>query len=384
MSSNKQTVYVLTVVSQMNRGGLESRLMDIIRHINFERVHIDIYTYHLQEGIFDREAKKYGVTIYYNKTLTIKNMFEYIEYFKNFLLQHPQYKIIHAHQDAWCSVFCKGAYKAGVPVRIAHSRTAIKTNTVKDAIKNIIKVPTTKYATDYFAVSKEAGEWLYGKQNVKNGKVLVWQNAIDCGEYVYNKQTREEVRRELNLEDDIVIIHVGNFTRPKNHQFIIEIFEKFHEKHIKSKLILVGTDTNEKNKIKIENQVIEKKLQEQVLFLGMREDISRLLQAGDVFLFPSIYEGLPGAVVEAQASGLPCVISKNITQEVCILNSTKQLSLNAPISEWVDAIQDALLIQRKDTFDKMSELGFDIQILVEKLTLFYEEKRGKNGEQRFI
>lgn len=138
--------------------------MDIIRHNDYERVCIDVFSYRESPGIMDDEIVSYGGKVYYNPPLTLKNMFWYVRYFKKFLARHPEYKIVHAHQDAWCSVFCKGAYLAGVPVRIAHSRTAISKVSVGNIVKNIIKLPARKYATHYFAVSELAGEWLFGKK----------------------------------------------------------------------------------------------------------------------------------------------------------------------------------------------------------------------------
>lgn len=373
MDKQERTVHVLVVVSQLNRGGLESRLMDILRTIDFNRVCIDIFTYQLEKGLMDDEAKRLGCTIYYNKPLTIKNMNSYVNYFAEFLKKHPEYHIVHAHQDAWCSIFCKGAYKAGVPVRIAHSRTAISTCSPRNIAKNVIKLPTKKYATHYFAVSDKAGEWLFGKRMMNNGKVQIWKNAIDCNKYVYDENVRQEVRNELGLQDEIVIMHVGNFTQPKNHDFIIDVFEQIIYNGLNAKLVLVGTDTPvEHNEKRVRAIVQGRNLMDKVLFLGMRDDVHRVLQAGDVFLFPSIFEGLPGAVVEAQAAGLPCVLSDSITKEVCILDSTVMMSIQAPVSEWAQKVEELADHKRKSTMREMVNAGFDVNSLVDKLTKFYE------------
>ena len=165
-------IRVLAVVFSMRHAGLETRLMDIIRNINRERVIIDVFSYQLNKGVFDDEIVSLGGKVYYNPPLTPKNMFWYVRYFRDFLLSHPEYKIVHAHQDAWCSVFCKGAYLAGVPVRIAHSRTAISGHSLDYMAKNIIKIPARKYANYYFAVSEKAGRWLFGDKLVDSGKVI--------------------------------------------------------------------------------------------------------------------------------------------------------------------------------------------------------------------
>lgn len=373
---NEKPVKVLTIVSQLNRGGLENRLMDILRKNDFSKIQMDIFTYHLTPGVYDEEAKALGAEVYYNKTLTIKNMFQYVYYFRDFLLAHPEYKIVHAYQDAWCSVFCKGAKLAKVPVRIAHSRTAISTITLKNICKNMIKLPCRRTATHYFAVSDKAGEWLFGKKLLKKGKVQIWKNAIDCFQFRYNEEVRKRMRDSLQVkEDETVIMHVGNFTLPKNHPFMIEVFEAYQKLDTNSKLILVGSDTQvEQNMDHIKEIVSSKGLQDKVVFLGTRKDISELLQAADVFLFPSLFEGFPGGVLEAQASGLPCVISDRITKEVMLLETTKMLSLDAPLFQWTEALKSAIEHERKDEYKQIVSQGFDINQLVEDLTNWYLEQ----------
>lgn len=364
----KEPIYVLVVVSQMNRGGLESRLMDIIRNLDFSRVQMDIYTYRLEPGLMDEEAKSYGCKMYYNKPLTPKNMFGYVHYFAKFLREHPEYKIVHAHQDAWCSVFCKGAKLAGVPIRIAHSRTAISSLSLGNMVKNVIKIPTRKYATHFFAVSDFAGIWLFGKKNFKNEKVEIWPNAIECRKYVFNEKKRREKRSELDIENKLVVLHVGNFTPPKNHEKIIKVFYEVCKKRKDAVLLLAGEELNPA----IRHLAQQLKIADKVHFLGTRTDINELLWAADVFLFPSIFEGMPGAVIEAQASGLPCVISNAITKEVCITPLVRQLSLKRSDEEWASTVLRAQKTGRMDTLDLMKKAGYDIETLVEKLTRFYE------------
>lgn len=365
-------VKVLVIVAQLNRGGLESRLVDILRNIDYERVQIDVFTYRMDEGAFDREVKALGSIIYYNKPLTVKNMFYYIKYFSLFLKSHPEYKIIHAHQDAWCSVFCKGAYEAGVPVRIAHSRTAISELSLKNIVKNIIKIPTRKYATHYFAVSELAGKWLFGEENFNNGRVKVWKNAIDCKDFRFDYEKRQELRRIFNLEDKKVIIHVGNFTPPKNQIFLLHVLNELL-KHDKTYcIVFVGGETTAGLQKKAMQQAEAFEIRESVLFLGNRSDVKDLLQAGDIFCFPSLYEGLPGAVVEAQASGLPCVVSDRITKEIKVLDTTTMLSLEDRPEAWAKAIMKKIKEDRRDTYEDMVRAGFDIESLTEDLTKFYE------------
>lgn len=369
----KKPIKVLAVVYKLMPAGLENRLMDILRNIDRDRVQIDIFTYQLDPGVYDDEVRRLGGTVYYNPPLTIKNMFWYIQYFKDFLKKHPEYRIIHAHQDAWCSVFCKGAYLAGVPVRIAHSRTAISTHSLSNIVKDIIKVPTRKYANYYFAVSGKAGQWLYGDKLCMDGKVQIWSNAIDASKFYYNEEVRNTVRATNGWGNKYVVMHVGNFTPPKNHPFILEVFNELHEIDSDAILILVGTG----ERTYIDEYINEHNLKECVYLLGTRTDVNELLQGADVFFFPSIFEGLPGALVEAQASGLPCVMSDTISEEVQICPDLTVLSLKEKPRVWAESIMRYKAFRRINTRSFIENHGFDIHSLTNKLCQFYEESYTK-------
>lgn len=368
----KEPIRVLAIVCKLVPGGLETRLMDIIRNIDKDRVIIDVFTYRMEPGTYDEEVKALGGKVYYNPPLTVKNMFWYVGYFREFLSEHPEYRIVHAHQDAWCSVFCKGAYLAGVPARIAHSRTAIKATRLNHHVKNIIKQPIKKYANYFFAVSENAGRWLYGNKMYEQGKVEIWPNAIDASKYYYNSETRIRVREDNHWKNKYVIMHVGNFTPPKNHPFILTVFKEVYKRDKSAILVLVGKGEHEK----LDKYIEENSLNGAVVFLGRRTDVNELLQGADVFLFPSIFEGLPGALVEAQAAGLPCVISDTIANEVHILPCIKVKSLRKDADSWADDVLAYRDYNRKDMREYIEKKGFDINSLTQKLCEFYESVYG--------
>lgn len=372
----QQPVKVLAVVHRMERGGMESRLMDIIRAVDSERVSIDIYTCSLEPGSYDPELLGLGNQIFYNPPLTVMNMHWYICYVKRFLTAHPEYRIVHAHQNAWCSVFCKAAAMAGVPVRIAHARTALMEFRVKNMVKNMIKLPVCRYATHYFAVSEPAGRWLFGKKRLLSGEVRIWKNAIDCKRYRFDPALRRKVREELGMGDKKVVMHVGNFRRAKNQMFLLEVFQSLLLRHRDCRLIFVGGETGEGMEKKVKERAAQMGLQESVLFCGNRSEVEALLMAADVFCFPSVYEGLPGAVLEAQAAGLPCVVSDSVTEEVKVLESTRRISLRAGADAWGREIEKGLDIKRRDTYQEMRDAGFDIETLTQELTEFYEQAGG--------
>lgn len=373
----EKPIKVLAIVYQLKPAGLENRLMDIIRNIDQNRVQIDVFTYQLEQGVYDDEVRALGGIVYYNPALTVKNMFWYVKYFRDFLKNHPEYKIIHAHQDAWCSVFCKGAYLAGVPVRIAHSRTAISSNSLGNTAKNLIKLPTKKYANYYFAVSEKAGRWLYGDKFFDQHKVQVWPNAIDAEKFYYDENIRDRIRNNNGWDNCFVIMHVGNFTYPKNHPFLLKVFSKIHDRCPDAILVLAGDGDR-----KVINEYInELNIQDCVKLLGSRRDINELLQGADVFVFPSIFEGLPGALVEAQASGIPCVLSDTIAHEVYINPNIKVLSLNEEPENWADEIVRLKGVIHIKSKSYITAKSFDIKSLTNKLCDFYEKAFNKGVEE---
>lgn len=361
-------IKILCVVTQMNKGGMESRLMEIYRNLDRSRIQFHFYTFRLDSGNYDEEIKGLGGEIYYSKPLSIRNAIFIPTRLKSFLINHPEYQIVHAHMNQWCGLILKGAKLASVPIRIAHSRTALTNTSFKNFIKNIIKIPTNKYSTHKFAVSKKAADWLFGRE--LGNEVKVVPNAIDSEKYKYNNMKRKQIREVLELNDDFALMHVGNIRQEKNHKFIIRIFKDILVNIPNSKLILVGKDHLNGD---IHNLAKKMGIYNNIKFLGLRDDVADLLQAADVFVFPSLYEGLPGAVLEAQASGLPCVISDTITHEVIITPLVVQHSLEDEMNKWVQSLLDSRNIVREDTMHYFQENGFDIQSLSCKLTNFYED-----------
>lgn len=361
-------VRILMAVSIMNRGGMETRLMDIYRHIDREKLQFDFYTCRKEQGYYDDEIKSLGGKVYYNSPLSPQGMRQCEKRLKKFLEEHREYRILHAHMNQWCGILLKAAKNAGVPVRIAHARTALETGSLKNMVKNVIKKPVNKYATHCFAVSKKAGVWLFGKKAWEEGRIEVWPNAIDCQAFLPDPNIRKQVRKELGIKDEFTIVHTGNLRPEKNHPFLFQVFREILYREPNARLILAGKEDERKYYRSLAEKLGISPL---VQFLGVRSDIAEILQAGDCFIFPSLYEGLPGAVMEAQASGLPCLISDTITEEVCITPLVTRMSLKAPTEEWARLA----LSHRGDTREVWKEnfekTGFDIHILTEKLTEFY-------------
>ena len=364
-------IRVLQIVTQMNIGGMESRLMDIYRHIDREKIQFDFYSCRQNPGAFDDEIISLGGKVYYNAPLTVKNLIAIPRRFWSFLNDHHNYLIVHCHLNQWCGLVLAGAMKANVPIRIAHSRTSLKQNSIKNFIKNIIRFPVNYTATHRFAVSDKAAEWLFGKRSVSSGRVQIWPNAINCSKYSYDISTRMRIRDYLNLGDSYTLIHIGNLRPEKNHMFLLQIFKLLKNQVSNCKLLLVGEDTLNGS---IQKEAQRLSIINDVQFLGLRTDVSDLLQAADVFVFPSLYEGFPGAVIEAQSSGLPCIISNTITEEVAISKDVVQLSLSN-VDIWVQKIieikQQFPTRNSEHIITQLKTCGFDVIELSARMEQFY-------------
>lgn len=357
---------ILHVVHSLQRGGMESRIMDIYRHIDREKYQYDFYIESGRKGIFDDEVINLGGRIFYRDGDSPINIPRF-KMFHNFLESHPEYIIICAYNQ-WSGWYLKQAKKQGVPIRIANSRTSIETKSIKNAIKTISKINVNKYATHRFAVSHRAAIWLFGDKTVKKGQVKIWPNAIDTKKYIFTNKIRDEVRKELGLVDDLVVLHVGNLRYEKNHPFLIDVFNDILKIHPNAQLVLAGRGNFDIIKDKINKYDIRSKIH----YLGERNDIDRLLQAGDFFIFPSFYEGFPGAVLEAECSGLKCIISDSITEEVMVTDHIIALPLSIGSNEWAKSIETFGDVNRANAWEAVKNAGYDIQNLVERIEMFYD------------
>ena len=302
-------IRVLQVVTHMERGGLESTLMNYYRHIDRERVQFDFLVHRQERAAFDDEIESLGGKLYRLPRLVPWSE-GYLAALNHFFDEHPEYKIVHVHQDCLSSVILRAAAQHNIPVRIAHSHSANQDKNLKYPIKLWYKRSIPKYTTNLFACGKDAGDWMFG-----GALFQIINNAIDVEAYAYNPTKRQEMRRQLGLENELTIGHVGRFNQPKNHPFLLDIFAALLKKESNAVLLLVGGG---EGMSQIREKAQKLGIAEHVHFLGVRSDVADLMQAMDVFVFPSLHEGLPVTMVEAQAAGLPCIISDKIPPE-CIL-----------------------------------------------------------------
>lgn len=356
---------VLQVVTHMERGGLESMLMNYYRHIERDKVQFDFLVHRQERAAFDDEIESLGGKIYRLPRLVPWNR-SYLMALNRFFDGHSEYKVVHVHQDCLSSVILKAAQKNGVPVRIAHSHSANQDRNLKYPIKLWYKRSIPQYATALFACGKDAGDWMFNGVSYQ-----IVNNAIDAAAYTYDSVLRAEIRSKLGLNDELVVGHVGRFSPAKNHPFLLDIFTALLHQEPNAVLLLAGDGTNmEKMQLKAQ----ELGITERVRFLGVRSDVSDLMQAMDVFVFPSLYEGLPVTMVEAQAAGLPCIISDKVPPE-CVLTDglVDIMPLSAKPEIWAEKILEKRSTQRTNHCGEITAQGFDITTEAIKLQKFYLE-----------
>lgn len=350
----------------MGRGGLETMLMNYYRQIDRSKVQFDFLVHRDFEADYDKEILAMGGKIYHVSRL-IPWSKAYRNELKNFFRAHPEYTIVHVHQDCLSAVALQCAEECGIPVRIAHSHNKSQDKNIKYFIKLHYMKQIPAYATKLFACGNAAGNWMFQGQPFQ-----ILNNAIDTKKYTYSEQVAAEVRKEFDIGNCKVIGHIGRFNPQKNHTFLIDIFSEIKKIQPDAKLLLVGGGDG---MAAIQQKVNELNLTDSVIFTGVRSDVHRLLQAIDVFVFPSVYEGLPVTIIEAQAAGLPCVISDHVPDE-CIVTQdlvTIQKLSDSPES-WATHIVSRMNIDRKDTREEIKSHGFDIAENAKWLEEFYLEQ----------
>lgn len=358
-----EKIRVLHVVTYMGRGGLETMLMNYYRHIDREKVQFDFLVHRNIEADYDQEIRSLGGRIFHISRL-IPWSKTYRKELKTFFEGHPEHRIVHVHQDCLSSVALRCAKECGVPVRIAHSHSSSAVKNMKYYIKLYYMKQIPRYATNLFACGKQAGDWMFNGR-----KYEIVRNAIDTTKYQYSFNIAKQVREELGLSEDIVIGHVGNFTLAKNHSFLLEIFREILKKESKARLLLVGGGDGLHS---VQQNAQKMGIQNKIVFTGIRSDVNKLMQAMDVFVFPSLYEGLPVTMIEAQASGLPCIISDHVSKECIVTNglvTVKRLD-ESPI-EWAEYILTKYRKDRENHMEEIERADYDISTAVKKLETFY-------------
>lgn len=373
--SKEEPIRIAHIVGKWLGGGVEAVIMNYYRHIDRTKIQFDFLCDEDSKNIPYEEIEKLGGRVIlippYQKVLKYQKVL--IKLFKE-----NNYKIVHSHINTLSVFPLRAAKKAGVKVRIAHSHsTTNKKEWKKDLLKQLLRPFSKVYATNYICCSELAGRWLFGDKAYDEGKVYLLNNAIDLDKFKYDESLRKKKRKELGIKNSTLVIgHIGRFVAQKNHDFLIDIFNEIHKQNADSILLLAGQGPLVDN-IKI--KVKELELEDNVKFLGQRKDVNELYQAFDIFILPSLYEGLPVVGVEAQAVGLLCYLSDDMTNETKVLDTTKFMSLKDSANEWASNIlNDINKYKRIDTSKEMTANKFNIIKEANKLEKNYE-RMNKNA-----
>lgn len=362
---------ILQSVNIMDRAGLETMLMNYYRHIDKSVIQFDFLTHRPQEGAYETEIKEFGGRVYHAPRLYLHNLPTYSRFMLDFFANHEEYRIIHSHIDAMSYFPLHAAKRNNIPVRIAHSHSSKLDKDLKLPIKYLALKFIPDVANVNCACGEVAGEFMF-----PNRKFRVINNAIDLDKFKYNEKTRKELREKLGLANKFVIGHVGRFCYIKNQEFLLQVFSEVKKIRTESALLLVGKGPDE--------QLLREKakklgIYKDVVFLIDRPDVDKLYQVFDVFVMPSLFEGLPVVCVEAQANGLRCLVSDKISKEVILTDNIEMMSLGESANNWADRIINLNVHRNPNAKLQLQNKGYDIVVEAEKLQNWYLELDKEKG-----
>ena len=354
-------IRVLQCVNNMHRAGLETMLMNYYRNIDRTQIQFDFLTHRPQRSDYDDEIESLGGRVYYAPRLYPQHYAAYFSFMRKFFLEHPEYQIMHSHIDTMSYLPLLAGKKAGVPVRIAHSHNTGIDRDFKYPIKRFFHHQILNVTTHRCACGNEAGQFLFGDHDF-----TVIPNAIETRDFRFDQQVRAQTRKALQLDDRFVVGHVGRFAYAKNHLFLLEIFQEVLKQRNDAVLLLVGKGEKEEA---VRQKTAQLGLKDHVRFLGSRNDVNHLYQAMDVFVMPSLFEGLPVTGVEAQFAQLPCVFSDRITTELEFSDLCRFVSLDESPAVWA---QEILRMQQSERgLNDISDSRYDIRNAQQLLTDYY-------------
>ncbi|PEL07039.1 glycosyltransferase family 1 protein [Bacillus sp. AFS017336] len=338
---------VLHTVVNMNRGGAETLIMNLYRNIDRSKIQFDFLT--CKEGAYDSEIVAMGGKIHRIPYVTDVGHLGYIRKLDKFFRINPNYKIVHSHMDKMSGLVLRAANKAKVPTRIAHSHSTKSEGGIASQVyKWYVGKKIESNATHLFACSQEASQWLFSK---RSNDSLILKNGIEYERFQFSLQMREKMRDELTISKGAYVIgHIGRFNHPKNHLFLLEIFAGILKKMPHAVLVLVGGGVLQ---TKIESKIKELGIEKYVKLLGIRDDIPKILQVMDIFVFPSLHEGLPVTLIEAQGASLTCIVSDIITDEVDMEMGLIQYCSLSEKEKWIEKI----LVEAKKSFPRIDVEG---------------------------
>lgn len=367
---------VLMVFTIMNRGGAETMVMNYYRHIDRRRLQFDFLVHRETPGIYEEEIRELGGRIYRLPPITLSGLAAYRREVARFFDEHPEYRLVHGHCSELGYWVYREAAARNIPFIAAHAHSSPLGMDKNSLFRFLLKHLMRPYLTHRFTCNELCGRWLFGRKGMKDAVVV--RNAIDAGKFSYSPETRERVRREMGWEGKLVAGHTGNFSWPKNHEFLLRVFQAFLGLHPDSLLVLAGSGGEKEEQVRQEAERAE--WRGRIRLLGGRDDIPDLLQGMDVFVFPSWFEGFGIAMLEAQAAGLPVLASDRVPEDAAVVpGHVSFLSLRESPEVWARKMEElARGWRRNDTAAAIRQAGLDIASNAQKLQEFYLEQGGES------
>lgn len=364
-------IRILHVIGKMGSGGAEAMIMNLYRRIDRSKVQFDFVVHTDEKGFYDDEIQELGGVIYSTERYRIVNYDAYKRFWDAFFDAHPEYRIVHGHINSCAAIYLFSAKKHG-RTAVVHSHATRSPENNLRAYAFLLSSYPIRYIADYFwACSRQAGIDRFGAKVAASDRFRILNNGIAAEQYSYDPVRRKSIRQQYDIPQTTCVVgHIGRFTFAKNHAFLLDVFAKLNQTEPDSRLMLIGVGELEDD---VRKKVKSLNLEASVIFVGQVKNVHDYLQAMDVFVFPSIYEGLGVSLIEAQAAGLPCVVSENIQAEAklpCDLVTTLKLRDGADTwAKYVLALQGA---ERKNTCQIVKNAGFDIEESAGILQSFYE------------
>lgn len=370
----KETVRILIWGMSENIGGIETFIMNVYRNINRRKVQFDFLCSHDSLPIaYEDEIISMGGRVFRIMYSERESIIKSRTCLKNFFKEHPEIKGVHVHANFPYAFPLKYAKKAGIKLRILHSHNSAGIDAKKHGLKKIldsirkkqVAYQINKYPTMYLACSDIAGKYMF------HNKSFRWiKNGINVNEFSFDEEIRKEYRERLGIDDDTVVVgFIGRYREQKNPLYLLEIFKEYININKKAVLVMIGI--GEMQGV-IDKQIRDLALENKVIQLGKREDTNNLYQMMDAFLLPSLYEGLPVVLVEAQTSGLPCFVSDTITRQVQLTDLINYYSIESNPIQWAKQVDEQIKqYQRKDYSAKVACAGFDMVDVAKELERIY-------------
>lgn len=349
-------IRILCVFASLDFGGAETMVMNLYRTIDRSRIQFDFVKMTPQKCAYEDEIISLGGKIFLAPRFKYTNLRAFDTWWDNYFVDHPEYRIIHGHYYTISGLYFRVAKKHGL-ITIGHSHTA-KRRTLKYKIASLL---AEKYSDYCLACSVEAARFLFPHR-----KVGIVRNAIDVEKFIFDSSKRTSIRKQLGINDSIVIGHTGRFNTPKNHSFLIDVFKMIHDRCPETKLLLVGDGSL---RSEVESKVIHEGLSSSCIFVGATPRVSDYLSAMDCFFFPSKYEGLGIALVEAQANGLTCIASDRVPAEADVTGNCSFLPLTLDL--WCESFFELHFARDDSAAKKVLSSGYDINLTSKQIAEFY-------------